>query len=121
MSSDKYSIHFSEGGAGTLLDYHGQTVSYTPFGGSAGDITAIFTSLDETKLEEGYIEADNELARLTFLESAVATITPEKDIVQIDSENWKVMKVIGREGNMVEVLIEKTTFSEGRITGKFEV
>ena len=112
---DNFTTDFLDGGVGGIEDYHGDPFTYFPDGGAPiVDIIGTFLTTVEDVIEDEDVISNNETASLLFRESDVPVIKPEQDEVEIQGNRWKVMTVLGREGGMIEVMIQTTTYKKTR-------
>ncbi len=89
-----------------MLTDFGQTVSYTPSGGSAGDVTAIVDNDYEAVDVGGSVAFAIQRPRLTARTADISSAA-EGDTVSYDGNNYIVRVVMADGTGITELLIEK--------------
>ena len=87
-----------------LADF-GETVSYTPSGGSAKDVTGIFDTVDQAVEAGGSVPFAMSQPRLTVRSSDVVGISEGDDFV-IRSSSYKVVIVMADGTGITEIALE---------------
>ena len=89
----------------------GDTVTYTPAGGSGIEITAVLAFGPVETTENGVVRVVEYDATMTFDEADIsATVVPEQDTVLSDTNTYVVSRIISRHGDIVQVGLSLATY-----------
>lgn len=93
------------------MDEHGDTVSYTPTGGAAGDITAVLSPFfrDEADGEDGLEQPEKRQITVQISEVATPLI---HDKVTINAVDWDVSAILEQDENLARLELTKGVTQE---------
>lgn len=105
---------YMDGARATLLDYMGETISYTVDGGSPKTIVGIVETLGCEREQRDVGVTAVYAARLTISLDATAGIAAPavNDTVTINGEVWTVIETLDTEGGLMMLSIARSAVEE---------